>query len=153
MTTSSRPIADYLTTPCWLDAAPDFWWPCGLLTIDTAEGPAEMVLVLVAGQEVQLLAVQPQSTIPAKDGSYPHPREAKREPVRIAAELADAILAGKPFEIGYQGTKDTEERTRRVDGVAPGRKGSSVYATDLDKDAKRQFRLDRIGWVRAGGAS
>lgn len=143
-------LADHIESPCWLDAADAFWWPCGVIDRTTSKGEQIYgALVLVAASDVQLLVVPLHSTIEAKAGDYPHPRHAKRDQVRLGYELAEAILSGEPFVIEYQGSKDLEPRERRLDRAVPNSKGTSIYADDLDKGAPRQFRLDRIGWVRA----
>jgi proteasome accessory factor C len=75
------------------------------------------------------------------------------DPVRALPVLRDAVATGEQVELAYQGRDDDAPQLRVVDPWALHVSEGAWYLQgfDLDADARRVFRLDRIAAVRPTG--
>jgi hypothetical protein len=143
-------LRSMMGNPAWVKAAgtghTGAWWPCGQLEHTRKDG-SELsgVLVVRITDHVSLQVVRPQTRVVMlrQDDLVLGDAELKR-----AIAIATAIVQGAELTIGYVKKGEPEPVARRLGDVVPHPKGSLIVATDLDKDAPRSFRLDRIAWVR-----
>ena len=144
--------------PAWVHpqgkTAPDAWWPCGDLYYVKRDGtPVDGVLVIdVAPTEMRLRVVPPGTMVRQARPDWPAAPNMGgqlHDQLQIYLELAAAICSGAQVVIGYQKAKAGGDLPkRRLERVVPHPNGLSLIAHDLDRDAPRTFRLDRIAWVQ-----
>jgi predicted DNA-binding transcriptional regulator YafY len=70
-------------------------------------------------------------------------------PKAVRKALEHAWFERRPLTIRYAGAGGTTLRTIRVERIVFERSLTLINAHDLEKDATRQFRLDRIEWADA----
>lgn len=110
------------------------------------------VLVVSLTTQLQLLVVDPDTPVaqaahdwpPAPDMGGPW-----RPALQAALRLAQAITTGDQVVIGYVKAPGAAAERRTLQALVPTSAGTAVQAHDLDRDAPRTFRLDRITWVGA----
>lgn len=154
MTTLPAPMSllDALSSPSWVNTsgrdADTAWWPLGRLQYDKEDGtPVDTVLVLRLGESVGLHSVDPQTQVHPCRTSWAEPSSLGGDVAKFL-ELGAGMLAGDTMELGYRKAGDGPVQTRRVRRVVPRADGRAVTVHDLDRDAARSFRLDRVVWVR-----
>lgn len=131
----------------------------GLLHPSTVVAPydhqlaASEVSALGASLRPQLdaLAVGVGLSIPAELRVELHAGRLYADALNAAQASFSTPLAG--LQIGqrlrwYKMQREAGAETRRLVHVAPHDSGTAITALDLDRDAPRTFRLDRIAWVR-----
>ncbi len=109
-----------------------------------------LVLVLTVAQRITQGEVPGLDTALAKVraavGVDEHAAVAVVDDAGHLGALRDAISRGRVVELDYLGRKDRRANARRVEPwrVDVTREGQYLQAHDLDRDAPRVFRLDRI---------
>lgn len=148
-----RPLAD---ATAWVHpagmAAPEAWWPLGRYHYTKLDGTrVDAVLVLAVGAAVGLSAQDPAQLVSQCRPDWPPAPDMgglQQAQLRLALELGAAVLRHAVVELGYRKDPGSEPEVRRLDHLVPRADGLALLAHDLDRDAPRAFRLDRIAWVR-----
>lgn len=152
------PLETYLEAPRWVKtdrpgAVP--WWPVARMNREGRVGivvvadvaPHPEMLLIDAGAKVATVKPQPPIETPP-DGEHVESLRFDADTLDhyvVVAMLARAAAGGLVAHIGYRKGEEIEER--RIGRIVPGSNGAAIVCADLDKDAPRSFRLDKIAWV------
>ena len=162
MSIDTRPLSEF--TDQWVfsvDCPDEWWWTVGPVDHLKADGTTlagTLVFAVAADSRARhtfrlrvVGASAPVRTVAGAAELSVRPEDAEPEgtPWMRAWKIAQVIVNGEGVSITYQGKKDPAPRERRLDALIPTKDGRGVFAHDLQKEAPRQFRLDRITEVHA----
>jgi len=150
------PLEALAAAPAWVHpagmAAPEAWWPLGRYQYTKLDGTrVDAVLVLAVGAAVGLSAQDPAQLVSQCRPDWPPAPDMgglQQAQLRLVLELGAAVLRHVVVELGYRKDPGSEPEVRRLDHLVPRADGAALLAHDLDRNAPRAFRLDRIAWVR-----
>lgn len=155
-------LAIVLESPRWVVPVPnlitEILFPIGRLQYLKRNGDrVNLVVVLVRTEsEVLLKAYRPDTDVVEEGIALTRSDSVGggewREAMKQLHPLAMACHTRGPVTIGYRKAPDAQLEERHLKEVVPNATGESVIAHDIDRQAARRFRIDRIEWVKLEAA-